>query len=290
MRLVVVIASAGRRDALGQTLRHLAQQSRRPDEVVLALSEQADAPALDGIGLPVHVVLSGRGLCVQRNAALAAVLPRADVVTFFDDDFLAAPSYLARLEAAFLANPDFSVVHGRVVADGITSAGFSFEQGVALLETALAAEEPPFTVRDNPGAYGCNMSYRSAHIGDARFDERLALYGWQEDTDFSARVGRAGRIVNLSSLVGVHLGIKRGRVSGVRLGYSQIVNPLYLFRKGSIGPRYAAWLISRNLLANIAKALWPEPWVDRRGRLYGNALAVAHVLRGRLEPERILAI
>jgi len=34
----------------------------------------------------------------------------------------------------------------------------------------------------------------------------------------------------------------------------------------------------------------PEPWVDRRGRVRGNLMAFRDLLRGRLDPRRILEI
>jgi hypothetical protein len=64
-----------------------------------------------------------------------------------------------------------------------------------------------------------------------RFDERLPLYGWLEDVDFGGQLAGIGRIDKLTAARGVHLGIKQGRQSAVRLGYSQIANPTYLSRK-----------------------------------------------------------
>jgi hypothetical protein len=61
-------------------------------------------------------------------------------------------------------------------------------------------------------------------------------------------------------------------------------------RKGTASPRFALNLAARNMLANLVKALRPEPWVDRRGRLRGNFLALADVLRGRIDPRRILEL
>jgi hypothetical protein len=46
----------------------------------------------------------------------------------------------------------------------------------------------------------------------------------------------------------------------------------------------------RNLAANLARSFWPEAWVDRRGRLRGNLLALCHVLTGRIEPEHVLKL
>jgi hypothetical protein len=41
---------------------------------------------------------------------------------------------------------------------------------------------------------------------------------------------------------------------------------------------------------NAARAAWPEPHVDRAGRLRGNLLAVWDLLRGRASPGRILEL
>jgi hypothetical protein len=132
------------------------------------------------------------------------------------------------------------------------------------------------------------MAFRCSSIGDLRFDERLPLYAWQEDVDFSTQIARRGRVIRLNTLRGVHLGIKSGRVSGVRFGYSQIVNPLYLMRKGTLPIAKGIGLMARNVTANIMRSLWPESYIDRRGRLRGNLLAAYHVLQRRIEPEHVL--
>ncbi len=86
------------------------------------------------------------------------------------------------------------------------------------------------------------------------------------------------------------LGLKAGRVSGERFGYSQIVNPLYLIRKGTVPAAFALPLMGRNIAANLVRSMWPESYIDRRGRLRGNLIAIAHVLSGRIEPEYILKL
>jgi hypothetical protein len=96
--------------------------------------------------------------------------------------------------------------------------------------------------------------------------------------------------VNSAALRGVHLGIKLGRTSGVRFGYSQIANPVYLIRKGSMSWRHANKLMWRNIAANVARSFFPEPWVDRKGRLKGNVLALMDIIRGRSSPGRILQL
>ncbi|MFN9505021.1 MAG: glycosyltransferase family 2 protein, partial [Rubrivivax sp.] len=70
-------------------------------------------------------------------------------------------------------------------------------------------------------------------------------------------------------------------------GYSQVINPVYLARKGTMSMSYARRLILKNVAANHLKALRPEPWVDRMGRVRGNWIGFMDVIKGRVTPERI---
>jgi hypothetical protein len=136
------------------------------------------------------------------------------------------------------------------------------------------------------------MAFRLASIGDLRFDERLVLYGWLEDRDFAAALARqgGGRLVKSADAIGVHMGVKGGRMAGERFGYSQIVNPLYMLRKGTMTLSQVADHLFRNMSSNLGRSLRPEPFIDRRGRLRGNLLGIADILRGRLQPERAAAL
>jgi hypothetical protein len=54
--------------------------------------------------------------------------------------------------------------------------------------------------------------------------------------------------------------------------------------------RHASIQIGRNLIANLVKAWRPEPWVDRKGRLKGNAMACLDLLTGKLAPQNVEAL
>ncbi|CCF00121.1 probable glycosyl transferase (plasmid) [Sinorhizobium fredii HH103] len=287
MRLAVIIATLGRKEQLARLLEHLERQERLPDEVIVSAPDEEHVRVCESDRYPISIVLGRRGLCAQRNQALKHALERFDVVTFFDDDFIPQDNYLRLLEEAFQEHQNWAVVMGHVVKDGARTAGLSWAEGLQVL--ADEREQGPIVskVVDHVGAYGCNMSIRAKFIGDLRFDERLVLYGWQEDIDFTSQLRRHGRVVGLSTLRGVHLGLKIGRVSGERFGYSQVANPIYLIRKGTVPASFALPLMGRNIAANLVRSLWPEPYVDRRGRLRGNLTALAHVLKGRIEPEYI---
>jgi hypothetical protein len=103
-------------------------------------------------------------------------------------------------------------------------------------------------------------------------------------------MARRGRLLKCDALAGVHLGEKAGRTSGKRLGYSQIANPIYLLKKGTIPPDLARRLMRGNLASNLLRSFRPEPYIDRRGRLAGNLLALIDLPRGRLDPRRVLEL
>ncbi|WP_048645955.1 glycosyltransferase family 2 protein [Nitratireductor soli] len=291
-RLAVGIATTGRRDILRAALPHLQQQTRQADLIVICAAEEADVDqtALGELAARTRIVFAKRGLCCQRNRILAGVAD-ADILLFLDDDFLMAPTYLAETERIFAANPDVVMGTGTVDADGISGPGIAFSDGVRILHrpgqaTGRLCESPVYN------AYGCNMAVRMATVRahHLAFDENLPLYGWLEDVDFSRQMARHGRIVRSGRLRGVHLGTKSGRTSGVRLGYSQIANPIYLMRKNTMSFRHAGPQMARNLVANALRLAAPEPWVDRRGRLRGNLRALADLCRGRLAPQNVTAL
>lgn len=290
MKLAVVIPTLGRKTVASRLLSHLESQSRQPDHVFVTAPDESHVEQEGPRRYPISMVFGGRGLCAQRNQALAQSIEHFDIITFFDDDFLPADDYIEHVVQEFEQHADYAVLMGDVLHDGAHDPGCSFEEGIEILRRAARTPPPYHDPVDHPGAYGCNMSIRADIIGTVRFDEKLALYGWQEDIDFTAQLRRHGRVVRLASLLGVHLGIKSGRVSGVRFGYSQVVNPVYLARKGTMPVSFAADLIFRNLAANLTKSLFPEPYVDRRGRLKGNLIGAAHLITGRIEPEYVLEL
>jgi len=291
LHIAIGIATTGRRDILRDVFPYMLRQHRLPDEVIICAADKndVDPAALDQSGLPVRVLFSERGLCRQRNQILRAA-SNADVVLFLDDDFLMAPSYLEEMERVFCADPSIVMCTGTVKADGITGPGLAITDALAVLDrqpaTATGETSPIYN------GYGCNMALRMApvRVHDLAFDENLPLYGWLEDVDFSRQMASHGRIVRSARLIGVHLGTKAGRTSGLRFGYSQIANPIYLMGKRTMSLKHASAQIARNLAANTIKLFAPEPWVDRRGRFYGNLRALADLARGRLAPQNILSL
>jgi GT2 family glycosyltransferase len=289
MRIGVVIATLGRPAEAGLVLERLQRQSAPPARIVFSVERAQDLPAAPG-ATDFEVAFGPRGLCAQRNRGMAVMLHDCDVVVFYDDDFLPTRRSLEGLAALFASCPDVVGATGLVLADGVTRGGVAVNEAAAIVEAYDQAPAPETTLVDVRSAYGCNMAFRCRAVADLRFDERLALYGWQEDVDFAGQVAARGRVVKTNAFAGVHLGVVKSRTPGVRLGFSQMVNPVYLVRKGTMRPGHAARIMGGNLIANHLRALAPEPHIDRRGRLAGNWAGLLHLAGGGLEPERICSL
>lgn len=285
LRIHVAIASVGRAELLRCAVDLIARQTRQPEGVVVVVPTPADAGAVTESALWPELAFAAKGLCRQRNRALDLLEGRSDVVLFLDDDFVMADDYLAQMEALFLADPGIAGITGALVADGVREGGFDIAGALACIAERAASLDPAFEERE--ALYGCNMAIRLSHARGLRFDEALPLYGWQEDIDFTTRLARRGRLISTGRVTGVHLGVTGGRTSGRRLGYSQIANIVYLLRKGTMPRRLARRLLVRNLAANVLRAPFPEPHIDRAGRLGGNLAALTDLVLGRIDPRKV---
>jgi GT2 family glycosyltransferase len=290
MRLAIGIATRGRPEILGETISDLARQQRPPQEIIVAYAEESDIGGAPERFPTVRFLRSPVGLTRQRNAILEHCTD-GDLLLFLDDDFYLEANYLSIMERLFVENPKVVAAHGNILVDGIQGPGISAQEAKSLLLGINITERTQRITRAF-NTRGCNMAIRLAPVREhgLRFDELLPLYGWYEDVDFSRLLGRHGSIVKVSTAYGVHLGAKGGRTSGLRLGYSQIANPIYLARKGSVPWNFAVASVLSRCAKNMLKSFIPEAWVDRRGRLLGNVVACRDLFAGTLCPSKIASL
>jgi hypothetical protein len=288
----VIIATRGRAAIVQALVEQLAEQSRPPERVFVIATNPDDVAGLKpGLMLTVH--LGRQGSSLQRNDGLALAGSRFSHIVFFDDDFVPSRFWIERMTKLFESHPDIAGLTGTVLADGASTAGIGLAEARDIVARRDAEARYASAIHENVGYggnTGCNMAFRYSAIRGLAFDESLPAYAWLEDADFRGQVLRQGQFVRADELWGVHLGHKQGRSRGVPLGYSQIANAVYLARKGTVPTPYLARLAMTNLVGNTVRSLRPEPFVDRRGRLRGNIIALADLVRGRIAPERMLAL
>jgi glycosyltransferase involved in cell wall biosynthesis len=285
IRVAVILATKGRPQAIPELIGLLEDQSLAPSTVVISATAASDIEIPLATDLNVEYVFGPTGLTAQRNTGLERVRGRADIAVFFDDDFAPAGNWIEQCAGLFSSEANIAGANGIVIRDGVKTRPISWQEARHLI--AAPRPDDPRTVSDIADLYGCNMAFRMSAIGDMQFDERLALYGWLEDKEFSRKAAKKGRLVECNLLIGVHLGLQAGRVSGKRYGYSQIVNAWYLHKKGALSLREASAFILKALIVNAAKTFRPENHIDRRGRLHGNLVGVVHLLSGDCRPERV---
>ena len=283
-----IIPSTNRAAVLHDTVVSLLAQTERPAEIVLAIVDAGTdiLPATRAIPI-VRVVISAKGSVQQRNTALDHLDPSCTLVTFFDDDVELHPDYLCNCRAFMAGHPEVAGISGRAIADGTLIGEISRVRAVNLIREF---DEPQFRHRVWFGMTGFDMTVRRDVADRVRFDDRLRLYALYEDFDFSVRCRRFGTIMSVDQCVLVHLRTGSARISPVRLGYAQLVNPLYLCWKGSHAWYHAARICARSLLGNMLGSLTVRQGIsrrERRGRLWGNALGIRDVLRYGPRPEGI---
>ena len=301
MRSFVVIATKGRPHVVRQALDFLQRQTRRPEFTVVVGTAESDIAEVRGHSLlqagigSVHI--SPRiGLTAQKNCALEILAGQGLLDTgkgryfcaFFDDDFMVAPDWL-EVTARRLEKDDIVGLTGRVLADGArTDRGLTAQQAEAFINAANTPDESEF---EAGCLYGCNMAFIDKVVIQTRFDENLALQGWLDDAEYSHKAKQLGKIIYFPGAKGVHLAVQSlGGARGVKFGYSQVANPIYLSRKGVMTTLNAIRLVALGLTSNTVRSLSTQAKIDYPGRLLGNLYALADLITFRSDPMRIVRV
>lgn len=274
MKVAVVIATKGRPEILSMTLDSLRRQTVVPSQIIVVATTRTDVPECIS---DCEVIFGSAGLTIQRNIGIHALHKATEIVVFLDDDVELAYDYFAGIIEFFGMHPQIVGGMGTMIRDGAVVGSISREEARALTLSYRASSDK--TISD---LYGCNLSVRYDILYKERFDERLALYGWMEDRDFSNRIRRYGDLSQIGKAGIVHLGARSGRVSNRRLGFAQIVNVLYLYNKGTLSFKETAKSL-KPIVVNLLKLFD----IERRERFIGNLLGLESCIRYGAEPERI---
>ena len=113
MRLSVIVPVHNGGEGLRHCLQGLAASTRPPDEVIVVDDGSTDGSAADAAALGARVVSTGtgpRGPAFARNRGAEAAT--GDGLVFIDADVVVHPDVLARMEAAFLGEPEVAALFG----------------------------------------------------------------------------------------------------------------------------------------------------------------------------------
>jgi glycosyltransferase involved in cell wall biosynthesis len=295
LKTTVVICSANRAEVLSETLDSVIHgQSVPPCEIIVSVFDQAHVNEKTRAASGVRVVLSARpGTCAQRNVAAKVV--HTPYTLFLDDDVELAPNFIESMERLLQEVEDAVAATGVMVVDGAGGDKGLDRESAKAYAVNYVPEHGNYDQGEGQQMSGRgNLFIRTKMFDKVLFDENLPLYGWLEDLDFATNCLRYGRIVMNTGTCFAHLRTPGGRTSGLRFGYSQIVNPLYLWRKS--GKPGLSNVIVQHWMIRIAYNCFytligkPSDRNDRIGRFRGNLIALGHLLSGKVDPSYILQL
>jgi GT2 family glycosyltransferase len=268
--IAVLITTKGRPSLVADLIKLLHAQTRPPDHIFVVGSHPDDLISLDRGDSKLTCLLGRKGRSARVNDAIMAAGGDYRYLVFFDDDFLPSRFWIEQALGLFTSSPDIIGITGQIVAGGADSHGVSpiDARTIVDLRDGFPIEGPSLDARY--GLLGCNMAVRRAAVGGVWLDETLPVGSWLADADFCARIARRGRVGRAPQMYGVKMNQHLNREAGKVIGLAQIVNSAQLARKGSFSLGFAAKFMAQSIFANGLRALLPEPYIDRRGRLLGN--------------------
>ncbi|MDB5055007.1 MAG: glycosyl transferase, family 2 [Bacilli bacterium] len=239
MFVSVIIATKDRYQELHNLVISLTKQSHIPDELVIVDSSETNIVSFTSDSFEVKYIPTDRkGISVQRNIGIRNADVNADIVLFLDDDMLLERDYLKVVVRTFQEDTQGLI-------GGIN--GFLLQNGS--FKTEKPSQHGFHEIKD---LYGCNMAFRAKVIKNVWFDEKLALYSWLEDWDFSTIIGRTHKLVRCYDAFGYHMQSPAGRVNGMKLGYMQLANRYYLNKKHGLGVDYMQF--AKHIIANLLRS------------------------------------
>jgi hypothetical protein len=296
--LGLVIATTGRQEVVSQTISSLLCRSSLPAYIVIIGAQESDLP-VGHLSKPEISLISAisprKGLPIQRNYGVSQLPKDIHYVSFLDDDVEVHDDYFLEIKTVFEGAPQLVAFSGAVLANG------NIERAEArkILDDHFIPDGMPLFGHFRkkwPGLYGCSMNMRRPLVESLRFDDDLPLYALGEDVEIGFRLSQHGEVGGSGRCQLVHLATRTGRIDEVGVGYAQIVNYIYFANKGIGYPRIACYYerLIKTPLVNIV--FWLLPWfdrhseIDRKGRVYGNILALRDLFRGSAQPSQLIHV
>ncbi|EAU42139.1 hypothetical protein FP2506_16939 [Fulvimarina pelagi HTCC2506] len=196
MSVSVLTLVRGRRVQLVNLMLSLAEQTRPPDELVIAFMQEEVEPDLPEIGIPVRfLTVPGDVLPLARARNAAASASHGDTMIFLDVDCIASPTLVESFEAAATSERGLFLGEVLYLPEGALVEPLDFATlDVVGIPHPSKPEMPQTSWRreTNSGEFwGLSFALRkSLWDGLGGMDERFIGYGGEE-TDLAARLDKA---------------------------------------------------------------------------------------------------
>src|ERR1700693_356336 len=238
LNATVIIPSVNRAEMLHDSVLSIMAQTVKPSRLILSLDTMEDVLPIAAKLQNVEIVTGHRGSATKRNMALARVNDEKSIIFFFDDDVELEPHYIEEMLKLFAERPSIVLASGNNIALGAAPGTITRAHARHFTQSATYPNVKFARVLQTRSGVGCHMCVRGSVATKFRFDERLVLYGYLEDYDFSLQCAKYGLVVKNMQAQMVHLEATAGRVGNKKRGYSEVINPFYILSKRTGASRW----------------------------------------------------
>jgi len=303
-KVSVVVATKDRPDDLRTMLRSMADQSHRPDQVVIVDSsaKPVRSVAEEFGGLNVKYIHVDRpSASGQRNTGIRAVDEGMDLIAFLDDDATLESGALEAMLDFWRAAP---VDMGGAAFNWLNHTGPSaawLKRSRLVRWSGLYSDRPGLVMPSGWQTITANVPetlevewllsgasvWRRKVLEKYQFDEFFDGYSYLEDLDFSYSVGREYRLAVVANAGFRHDPSPSARASSYHFGKVEARNRLYFVRKHglSVGRCYLGLLVRLLMTTGSALLRLSRGGLARAG---GNLAAIARdlvALGGKSRPQ-----
>ena len=255
-----------------------------------------------------------RGLTKQRNFGLKKVAESSKIVCFLDDDIVLTPSYFENLISTYNKFPEARGVGGYIIdevewkraekREGVNSKEYTIDgykrrdSSRFILRKKLGLMPDSFPTFMPPEGHGRSVgflppsgktylvetfmggvsSYRKEVFNQLKFSAFFKGYGLYEDTDFTLRLSKLGKLYLNTAARLYHVHDEDGRPNQFKYGKMVVRNGWYVWRvkypKPDITSRtkwhLVTWLLILIRLSNIANTPYKkQALTESVGRIMG---------------------
>jgi len=257
MKITIAIVTYKRAWALPYSLTSIANQTRKPDEVLIVLKPSGDGSeeAIRSFStqLPIKLVVQGRGNFTDA-VQMAIDNAKGDVILFLDDDAVAEEKWVEKYENLFNSLPNVGGI------SGVTYKAYIENSMVVKTYEPFYDEKPPR-----------NAFYRKP------LPEYLNYYGWVARSGFMGAKAPPGDMFLSALLDGVNMGLLRDAVKDCPLAnlfkrsrkglWNEKILAYCAKKKGrdtykALGPRApSVWHLVHPSSLTRGSGFWHEFWV-----------------------------